>query len=51
MPGAVCDRENLEQELAEGKLSIEDLKACISRLANIVWQSNQYENAKPYKKN
>ena len=50
MPGAVCDRKNLEQELAEGKLAIEDLKACISRLVNIVWQSNQYENAKPYRK-
>lgn len=51
MPGAVCDRENLEKELAEGSLSIADLKGCISRLVNIVWQSNQYENAKPYKKN
>ena len=50
MPGAFCDRDNLNQELADGTLSMDDLKACISRLVNIVWQSNQYENAVPYKK-
>ena len=44
MPGAVCDRENLKKELAEGTLSGEDLRACVSRLINIIWQSNQYEN-------
>lgn len=48
MPGAVCDKENLEKELSEGTLSMEDLKACISRLVNIIWQSNQYEGAIPY---
>lgn len=51
MPGALCDRENLTRELSEGTLSLEDLKACISRLVNIIWQSNRYEDAKPYKKN
>ena len=50
MPGAFSDRDNLEEELADGTLSMDDLKACISRLVNIVWQSNQYENAVPYKK-
>lgn len=50
MPGAFCDRENLEKELADGSLSMDDLKACISRLVNIVWQSNQFEEAVPYKK-
>lgn len=50
MPGAFCDRENLEKELAEGTLSPDDLKACISRLVNIIWQSNQFEDAVPYKK-
>lgn len=48
MPGAACDRENLERELAEGTLQEEDLKACISRLVTIIWKSNQYEGAKPY---
>lgn len=50
MPGAFSDRDNLNRELADGTLSMEDLKACISRLVNIVWQSNQFENAVPYKK-
>ena len=50
MPGAFSDRDNLNQELADGTLSMDDLKACISRLVNIVWQSNQFENAVPYKK-
>ena len=50
MPGAFSDRDNLNQELADGTLCMDDLKACISRLVNIVWQSNQFENAVPYKK-
>lgn len=49
MPGAVSDKENLEKELAEGTLKEEDLKACISRLVDIIWRSNQYEGAVPYK--
>lgn len=49
MPGAICDRENLKKELAEGCLRKEDLKACISRLVDIIWKSNQYEKALPYK--
>ena len=50
MPGAFSDRDNLNQELADGTLSMEDLKACISRLVNIVWQSMEFEDAVPYKK-
>lgn len=50
MPGAFCDKENLEKELADGTLKVEDLKACISRLVDIIWQSNQYEGAVPYKR-
>lgn len=50
MPGAFCDKENLEKELADGSLKVEDLKACVSRLVNIIWQSNQYEGAVPYRK-
>lgn len=49
MPGAVSDKENLEKELAEGTLKEEDLKACISRLVDIIWRSNQYEGAVPYR--
>ncbi len=50
MPGAACDRENLKKELAKGTLSREDLRACVSRLIHIIWQSNQYENPTPYRK-
>ena len=50
MPGALSDRANLKEELADGRLPKEDLKACIARLVNIVWQSNMYEDAVPYKK-
>lgn len=49
MPGAFCDRENLRKELQEGTLKLADLKACISRLVDIIWQSNQYEGAIPYR--
>lgn len=49
MPGAFSDKENLEKELADGTLKMEDLKACISRLVDIIWQSNQYEGAVPYR--
>ena len=50
MPGAASDRENIKKELDEGTLSLDDLKACISRTVDIIWQSNQYEGAVPYKK-
>lgn len=50
MPGAMIDRENLEKELKEGTLSLEDLRACISRTVKLIWASNMYEDAKPYQK-
>ena len=50
MPGAASDRENIKKELDEGTLSLDDLKACTSRTVDIIWQSNQYEGAVPYKK-
>ena len=50
MPGCPGDHENLRRELDEGKLSLDDLKVCISRLVRVIWQSNQYEGAVPYKK-
>ncbi len=42
MPGAICDRENLEAEYEPDNLSIDDVKACVGRLVNIIWQSNRY---------
>lgn len=42
MPGRPEDHENIRQELAAGTLSLEELKACIGRLVNIIWKSNMY---------
>lgn len=50
MPGAPCDYDALNKALDEGSLSMEDLKACVSRTVSIIWQSNMYEGAVPYRK-
>ncbi len=50
MPGALLDRSNLEEELADGRLQKADMQACIARTVDLIWQSNAYENAVPYKK-
>ena len=42
MPGCFGDHENLHRELAEGTLTIRDLKVCIARLVSVIWKSNQY---------
>lgn len=43
MPGCFGDHDNLRKELEAGTLKLEDLKACIARLVNVIWKSNQYE--------
>ena len=43
MPGCFGDHENMKKELEQGTLKLEDLKACIARLVNVIWKSNQYE--------
>lgn len=43
MPGCQNDQRNLEEELADGRLSEADLDACVSRLVRTVWQSGEYE--------
>lgn len=50
MPGAESDFADLRKSLEDGSLSLDDLKACISRTVNIIWQSNRYEDAVPYRK-
>lgn len=50
MPGAPSDYADIRRGLEDGSLSIEDLKACISRTVSIIWQSNMYEDATPYRK-
>ena len=44
MPGAFSDAENLKKELAAGTLGEEDLRACISRIVRVIFNSNQYES-------
>lgn len=43
MPGSRGDHDNLRKELEEGTLSQEELKACISRLVQVIWQSDWFE--------
>jgi len=43
MPGCIGDYESIRNELAKGTLDREELKACVSRLVSVIWQSNQYE--------
>lgn len=42
MPGFESDLRNLQKELRQGTLKIQDVKACVSRLVAVIWQSNQY---------
>ena len=42
MPGSQEDYDNLYKELEEGSLPVEDLKACICRLVDVIWRSNRY---------
>ena len=48
MPGMQNDADDLAEELKTGALAREDLQACIARLVNVIWKSNQYEDAVPY---
>ena len=43
MPGSRGDHDNLRKELEEGTLSQEELKACISRLVQVILQSDWFE--------
>ncbi len=48
MPGAPEDHETIRAALADGTLSLEQLKRCIYNNVNIALQSNQYEDAVSY---
>lgn len=41
MPGYPGDYENMRKELADGTLNIEELKACVARMANVIWKLTQ----------
>lgn len=48
MPGSEHDSENIRQALEEGKLAREDLKACVTRMLTVIFQTLAYEDAIPY---
>lgn len=48
MPGDVYDMENIRNSLKNGDLDRKDLKACVSRLISMAYQSNYFEGAKSY---
>ena len=48
MPGLPEDHENIKKELADGTLTMAELKRCIYNTVNIVLQSNMYEGAVSY---
>lgn len=48
MPGGESDLENLRQALARGDLRLEELRNCVARLIQLVYQSNYYEEAVSY---
>ena len=43
MPGQFSDQENIRRALADGTLSEEQLRDCVTRLVRIVLRSNAYE--------
>lgn len=48
MPGNFSDHDNIREELKKGTLSLDDLKACVTRTIRVVLASNQYENSGSY---
>ena len=48
MPGSEPDVEDIQRALADGKITREDLKACVRRLLTIDLQSSCFEDAVSY---
>ena len=48
MPGYDGDRENICQALQDGKLSVEELRACVERMLTVIFQTNAYQDSVPY---
>ena len=43
MPGQFSDHESIRAALADGSLSLSQLKACIARIVEVILKSNRYE--------
>ncbi len=48
MPGSEGDKENIRKALADGTLSVDDLRSCVERLLTVIFQTNAYEDSVPY---
>lgn len=48
MPGCENDSKNILRALEEGKLTREELKACVTRMLTVIFQTLAYEEAVPY---
>lgn len=44
MPGQFSDHDNMRKELAQGTLTEDDLRKCITRLVRVILRSNCYES-------
>lgn len=48
MPGSENDSKNIRQALEKGMLTRTDLKACVTRMLTVIFQTQAYEGAVPY---
>ena len=48
MPGADSDHEDIRAALANGSLSLDELRRCVYHTVRVILQSNQYEGAVSY---
>lgn len=44
MPGIDADHENIKKALADGTLTIQEVKRAVAHLLPVVWQSDKYED-------
>ena len=45
MPGKFSDHDSIRKALDNGELTVEQLKACITRLVRVILKSNAYEDS------
>lgn len=48
MPGYDGDIEDIKAALADGRLSKEELRACVERMLTVIFQTNAYQESVPY---
>ncbi len=48
MPGCQGDKDGIRAAIEEGRLKVEDLKACVTRLLTVILQTLAFQDAVPY---